>query len=104
MSRGEKHDPAGRATPLFAFEGYFPGPGGEGASGKRVVGAREAPTGLTALGTGGGLVRGWGGLGIGIDVLLQEPGGEILSELAGSFFALVEGDELVLDLGVEHQV
>lgn len=44
------------------------------------------------------------GLGIGVDVLLQEPGGQILSEFVGPLFALIEGDELVLERRIEHQV
>jgi hypothetical protein len=37
-------------------------------------------------------------------VLLEEPGGQIASQLAGAFLALVEGDELVLVFGAEHEV
>ena len=37
-------------------------------------------------------------------MLLEEPGGEIAAEFPGPFFALVEGDELVLVVGAEHQV
>jgi hypothetical protein len=35
---------------------------------------------------------------------LQEPGGQVTAELAGTLLALVEGDELVLILGIKHQV
>jgi hypothetical protein len=35
---------------------------------------------------------------------LQEPGGQVAAEFAGALLALVEGDELVLILGIEPQV
>jgi hypothetical protein len=38
------------------------------------------------------------------DVLLDEPGGELAGQRAGAALALVEGDESVLLIGVEHQL
>ena len=61
-------------------------------------------TGPAALGAGRCLCQVWTGLSIGVDVLLEEPGGQITSQLAGAFLALVEGDELVLVFGAEHEV
>jgi hypothetical protein len=49
----------------------------------------------------------WGvgaGLCLGVDVLLEEPGGQILPQFAGPLLTLVEGDELVLIFGSEHEV
>jgi hypothetical protein len=37
-------------------------------------------------------------------VLLEEPGGELAGQRAGAALALVEGDESVLLVGVEHQL
>jgi hypothetical protein len=36
--------------------------------------------------------------------VLKEPGGQIAAEFAGALLALVEGDQLVLIVGVEHEV
>jgi hypothetical protein len=44
------------------------------------------------------------GVRVGGDVLLEEPSGQVASEFAGAPFALVEGDELFLALGIEHQL
>jgi hypothetical protein len=41
---------------------------------------------------------------LGVDVLLEEPGGQILPQFAGPLLTLVEGDELVLIFGSEHEV
>jgi hypothetical protein len=41
---------------------------------------------------------------LGVDVLLEEPGGQILPQFAGALLTLVEGDELVLVFGSEHEV
>jgi hypothetical protein len=49
-------------------------------------------------------VRVGAGLGVGVGVLLEEPGGQVAAEVAGPLLALVEGDELVLGAGVEQQV
>jgi hypothetical protein len=38
------------------------------------------------------------------DVLLEQPGGELAGQRAGAALALVEGDEPVLLVGVEHQL
>jgi hypothetical protein len=43
-------------------------------------------------------------LGIGVGVLLDEPGGEVAAEVEGAHLALVEGAEFTLILRVEHQV
>jgi hypothetical protein len=37
-------------------------------------------------------------------VLLEKPDGEVTAEFDGPLFALVEGHELVLVLGIEHQI
>jgi hypothetical protein len=47
---------------------------------------------------------GGAGLRVGVDVLLQQPGDQVPAQVDGPFLALVEGDELVLVFGVEHQV
>jgi len=39
-----------------------------------------------------------------VDVLLEEPDSQIAAELAGAFFTLVEGNELVLGLSVKHEI
>lgn len=61
-------------------------------------------SGPAALGAGRCLWRVGAGLSVGVDVLLEEPGGQIASQFAGAFLALVEGDELVLVFGAEHEV
>jgi hypothetical protein len=38
------------------------------------------------------------------DALLDEPGGELARQRAGALLPLVEGDESVLLIGVEHQL
>jgi hypothetical protein len=37
-------------------------------------------------------------------VLLEEPGGQVLPQFAGALLTLVEGDELALVFGSEHEV
>jgi hypothetical protein len=44
------------------------------------------------------------GTGVGVGVLLEHPDGEIATQLARPFFALLECDQLALMFGVEHQV
>jgi hypothetical protein len=39
-----------------------------------------------------------------IGVLLEQPGGQVAAEFASPLLALVEGDEVVLVRGGEHQV
>lgn len=103
MSRGEKHDPTGRATPLFALEGHLSGAGGDPALGQRIVGAGDALARLAALGAGRRQAHA-ADMRIRLEMLLQEPDGQIASEVGGTFFPLIEGDELVLGLSVEHEV
>jgi hypothetical protein len=38
------------------------------------------------------------------DVLLDQPGGELAGQRAGAALPLIEGDEPVLLVGVEHQL
>jgi hypothetical protein len=58
----------------------------------------------TTLGTNDalGLVR--PDLGIEVDVLLEQPDREVTAQFDGPLFPLVEGHELILILGIEHQV
>jgi hypothetical protein len=58
----------------------------------------------TTLGTNDalGLVR--PDLGIEVDVLLEQPDREVTAQFDGPLFPLVEGHELILVLGIEHQV
>jgi hypothetical protein len=42
--------------------------------------------------------------GIVLEVLLEEGNDELLSQLAGTLLALVEGDEIVGDWGIEQKV
>jgi hypothetical protein len=44
------------------------------------------------------------GLGIGVDVLLEEPDREITTEFDGPLLPLIEGEELILVLRIKHQV
>ena len=78
--------------------------GGDLSLGQGLVGPGEAMSGPAALGAGRCLGRVGAGLSVGVNVLLEEPGGQIASQFAGAFLALVEGDELVLVLGAEHEV
>jgi hypothetical protein len=58
----------------------------------------------TTLGTNDalGLVR--PNFGIDVDVLLEQPDREVTAQFDGPLFPLVEGHELILVLGIEHQV
>lgn len=69
-----------------------------------MAGAGDPSARPTALGTDDalGLVRPT--VGIRVDVLLEKPDREVPAELDGPLFALVEGHELVLVLGIEHQI
>ena len=71
---------------------------------ERFLGAGDLLTGPAALGTDGGLWLGGAGLGVGVDVLLEEPSGQVAAEFADALLALLEGDELFLVVGVEHQI
>ena len=62
----------------------------------------DASTRPLALGTGRGRVG--LGVGVGVGVLLEHPSGEVATQLACPFFALLECDQLVLMFGGEHQV
>jgi hypothetical protein len=56
--------------------------------------------------SGAGRRAGLGGasLAVRVDVLLDEPGGEVAAEVEGARLALVEGHQVGLVVGVEHQV
>ena len=104
-SRGEKTKPAGRAPPPLPADGHLPGPGGDPPLRQWLVGFGEAVAGL--------LLSAWATRavlwlraerGLGVDVLLEEPGGQVLPKLAGTSLTLIEADELVLVLGAEHEV
>jgi hypothetical protein len=41
---------------------------------------------------------------VGVGVLLEQPGDQVVSQFAGSILTLLEGNQLVLVLGVEHQI
>src|SRR5262249_49654721 len=43
-------------------------------------------------------------LGVGIEVLLEEPDREVTAEFDGPLFPLVQGHELILASGIEHQI
>jgi hypothetical protein len=60
--------------------------------------------GLTAFRAGRRSLGVGPGLGIGVELLLEEPGGQIPPEFAGALLPLVEGDELVLVFGAEHEI
>jgi hypothetical protein len=61
--------------------------------------------GLAALGAEGRFVVGLGlSSGIGVEVLLEQPVDEVGAEFLGALLTLIEGDELVLVNGVEHEV
>ncbi len=61
-------------------------------------------SGLTAFRTGRRLLGVGSGLGIGVDLRLEEPGGQVPPEFAGPLLPLVESDELVLVFGTEHEI
>ena len=68
------------------------------------MGRGDPMAGPAALGAGGCLLRVGAGLRVGVDVLLEEPGGQITPQFAGAFLTLVEGDELILVFRAEHEV
>ena len=90
--------------PPLSVDGHLPGPGGELPLRQGLVGFGEA---VACSATLGATRCRWGvgaGLRLGVDVLLEEPGGQILPQFAGPLLTLVEGDELVLIFGSEHEV
>jgi hypothetical protein len=101
-SKGEKDDPAGRATPLLAAEADIPGIGSQLPLGERGIGGLDPLARLAALGAGRRL--GGPGVRVGGGVLLQQPGGQILAEIDGALLALVKGDESALRVVGEHAV
>jgi hypothetical protein len=103
-SQGEKDDPTGRTPPPLSADGHLPGPGGDPPLRQWFVGLGEEVAGLTALGAGGTLVRGGAGPGLGVEMLLKEPGTQVLPQFAGALLPLVEADELILGFGTEHEV
>src|SRR4051794_15094593 len=84
LSRGEKSDPAGRTSPLGPLQGDLASEAGEGASEERLVGTLDAPGGLAAVGAVDGPVWRRAGVGVGVEVLLQQPGLEVIDGLAGA--------------------
>jgi hypothetical protein len=86
------------------MEGHFSGQGGEPPLGQWFARAGDPSARATALGAddGPGLVG--SGPGIGVDVLLEQPGRQVAAEFDGPLLPLVEGDELILVSGIEHQV
>jgi hypothetical protein len=44
------------------------------------------------------------GLSVGVDVLLEEPSRQVLTQFAGALLTLVEADELILVFRSEHEV
>jgi hypothetical protein len=86
------------------MEGHFPGEGSEPSLGQGFARAGDPSARATALGTDDGLGLVGAGPGIGVDVLLEQPGREVAAEFDGPLLPLVKGDELILVSGVEHQV
>jgi hypothetical protein len=86
------------------MEGHFSSQGGEPSLGQGFARAGDPSARAAALGTDDvlGLVR--PGLRIGVDVLLEQPGREVTAEFDGPLLPLVEGHELILVPGIEHQV
>jgi len=72
-----------------------------------LVGQLDAFGGFAAVGAvDRGLLgrRAGGGGSVGVEVLLQQPGLEVIDGFTGAGLALVEGGEVRLMLGVEHEV
>jgi hypothetical protein len=72
--------------------------------GEGFVGQLDAFGGLAAVGAVDGFFGRRAGVGVGIEVLLQQPGLEAIDGFTGACLALVEGGEVGLMLGVEHEV
>ena len=90
-SRGEKHDPTGRATPFFSGQFDGPGPGGQDPSSERVAGFFHPASGLLTLAARRGFDG--PGVGCGLHALLQEPRLQIARQLRGLFLDAVEGGQ-----------
>ncbi len=60
--------------------------------------------GLTAFRAGRWLLGVGSGPGVGVDLLLEEPGGQVPPEFAGTLLPLVEGEELILEFGADHEI
>jgi hypothetical protein len=86
------------------MEGHLPGEGGEPSLGQGLARAGDPSARAAALGTDDGLRLIGAGPGIGVDVLLEQPGRQVAAELDGPLLPLIEGDELILVSGIEHQV
>ena len=69
-----------------------------------MVGLGEAASGSAAFGADWGRLPVGMGLCVGVDMLLEQPGDQIPPQVDGPFLTLIEGDELVLVFGAEHQV
>src|SRR5437762_3269108 len=91
-----RHRPS-PSRPGAADEG-LPGPGGGPPLRQRLVGFGEAVAGLAALGATRTVWWVGADRSLGVDVLLEEPGGQVLPQFAGALLTLVEADELVLVL------
>lgn len=102
--QGEKDDPTGRASPPLAGEGHLSGQGGEPSLWQRFARAGGPSARATTLGAEDvrGPLRSNGG--VGVEVLLEEPGREVTTEFDGPLLPLVEGHELILASGIEHQI
>jgi hypothetical protein len=70
--------------------------------GEGVVGHRDGLAGPVAPGAAGRGLLGRSRRGVGRDVLLQQPAGQLLAQLASPLLALRQGDQLVGPGGPEH--
>jgi hypothetical protein len=87
---------------LFAFPRHLAGRRGQ-LAGRQGLAGRGPPLGrLTTARTRDRWVRGPAGGVLG-GVLFEEPSGQFLGQGGGALLALVEGDQLILLVGIEHE-
>jgi hypothetical protein len=90
--------------PLLASQGHLPGEGGDLTLGERLIGLGDPSTGPATFGAERRAGLGGARLSVSVGVLLDEPGGEVSAEVVSTQLALVEGHQVGLVVGVEHQI
>jgi hypothetical protein len=89
-------------VPLLALQVDLTGPRRQRPAWQRLIRLGTLAGWSAATGTARGLLLVGSSGGVGVDVLLQEPGDEVVAQQAGAVLALAEGDQGIL-LGVGEE-